>query len=75
MQDFARREPGSYRTPDVRFKAEILQMVKRLDPTFDFTEHGHSTFSGLLRSIEALKEVRKGANDQQVRLRQACSGK
>lgn len=50
-------------------KGEIWPMVKRLDPTFDFGEHGFTTFSALLKSLEAMIEVRKGDNDQQVRLR------
>ena len=50
-------------------EAEIWPMVKRLDPTFDFGEHGFATFSGMLKSLEAMIEVRTGENDQQVRLR------
>ena len=50
-------------------KAEVLPMVKRLDPTFDVTEHGYTTFSGMLKDMEVLVEVRKGEYDQQVRLR------
>lgn len=45
-------------------------MVKRLDPTFDLSEHGHTTFPGMLKVLAAdLIEIRKGENDQQVRLR------
>ena len=44
-------------------------MVKRLDPTFELTEHGYTTFSGMLKALDAVVEVRKGDNDQQVRLR------
>lgn len=50
-------------------EGEIWPMVKRLDPTFDFGEHGFTTFSGMLKSLEAMIELRKGENDQQVRLR------
>jgi uncharacterized LabA/DUF88 family protein len=50
-------------------KAEIWPMVKRLDPTFELSEHGYTTFSGMLKGLETLIEVRKGENDQQVRLR------
>lgn len=50
-------------------KAEILPMVKRLDPTFDVTEHGYTSFSAMLKDMEAVVEVRKGEYDQQVRLR------
>ena len=50
-------------------KAEIWPMVKRLDPTFELSEHGYTSFSGMLKGLEALIEVRKGENDQQLRLR------
>lgn len=50
-------------------KAQVLPMVKRLDPTFDVAEHGYTTFSGMLKGMESLVEVRKGENDQQVRMR------
>lgn len=50
-------------------KGEIWPMVKRLDPTFEPSEHGYATFTGMLKGLEALIEVRKGENDQQVRLR------
>ena len=51
-------------------KAEIWPMVKRLDPTFELTEHGHTSVSGMLKVLAAdLIEIRKGENDQQVRLR------
>jgi uncharacterized LabA/DUF88 family protein len=50
-------------------KAEILPMLRRLDPTFDATEHGYTSFCGMLEDMEDLVEVRKGEYDQQVRLR------
>lgn len=50
-------------------KATILPMVKRLDPTFDVTDHGYTSFSGMLKGLDAIVEVRKGEFDQQVRLR------
>lgn len=50
-------------------KAEVLPMIKRLDPTFQVSEHGFTTFAGMLKSLEDLIEVRKGEYDQQVRLR------
>lgn len=51
-------------------KAEIWPMVKRLDPTFELTEYGYTTVSGMLKAMSAdLVEIRKGDNDQQVRLR------
>lgn len=50
-------------------KAEIWPMVKRLDPTFELTEHGYATFSSMLKALDTMIEVRKGEYDQQVRLR------
>jgi hypothetical protein len=50
-------------------KAEIWPMVKRLDPTFELMEHGYTTFSSMLKALDALIEVRKGEYDQQIRLR------
>lgn len=50
-------------------KAEIWPMVKRLDPTFELAEHGHTSISGMLKALTVdLIEIRKGENDQQVRL-------
>ncbi|TFZ05588.1 NYN domain-containing protein [Ramlibacter henchirensis] len=49
--------------------ADIWPMVKRLDPTFELAEHGFTTFSGMLKALDTMIEVRKGENDQQVRLR------
>ena len=52
-------------------KAPILNMVRRLDPTFDPKEFGHATFSGMLKKLEGtLFDTRKGEFDQQLRLRQ-----
>lgn len=50
-------------------KAEIEPMIKRLDPTFDLAEHGYASFSGMLKALEEMLEVRKGEHGQQVRLR------
>ena len=50
-------------------KGEIWPMIKRLDPTFDLKEHGHTSFSGMVKALEAVVEVKKGENDQLVRLR------
>ncbi len=50
-------------------QAEIWPMVKRLDPTFELAEHGFTTFSAMLKSLEATIEIRNGENDQQIRLR------
>jgi uncharacterized LabA/DUF88 family protein len=50
-------------------KAEVGPMIKRLDPTFDLSEHGYASFSAMLKGMESLVETRKGEFDQQVRLR------
>lgn len=51
-------------------KAPILNMVRRLDPTFDPKEFGHPTFSAMLKKLEGtLFDTRKGVFDQQLRLR------
>lgn len=50
-------------------KAEIWPMVKRLDPTFELSEHGYTTFSGLLKALDTLVEIRKTDSTQHVRLR------
>jgi hypothetical protein len=50
-------------------KGEIWPMIKRLDPTFDLKENGHTSFSGMVKALEAVVEVKKGDNDQLVRLR------
>jgi hypothetical protein len=44
-------------------------MIKRLDPTFDLAEHGYASFSGMLKVLDSMLEVRKGEYGQQVRLR------
>lgn len=50
-------------------KAEILPMIRRLDPTFNLKEHGHTSFSAMVKSLDTVVETRSGANDQQLRLR------
>jgi hypothetical protein len=50
-------------------KGEIWPMIKRLDPTFDLKENGHTSFSGMVKALESLVEVKKGEYDQLVRLR------
>jgi len=51
--------------------ADIWPMIKRLDPTFDLKEHGHTSFSGMVEASENVVEVKKGKgdNDQLVKLR------
>ena len=50
-------------------KAEIWPMIKRLDSTFDLKENGHTSFSGMVKALESVVEVRKGEYDQQVRVK------
>jgi hypothetical protein len=50
-------------------KGEIWPMIKRLDPTFDLKENGHTSFSSMIKALEGVVEVKKGDNDQLVRLR------
>jgi len=50
-------------------KASIWHMIKRLDPTFDTKDHGYSSFSAMVKALEALVEIRKGDFDQVIRLR------
>lgn len=50
-------------------KAEVLPMIRRLDPTFNLKEHGYTSFSGMVKALDALVETRAGQNDQQLRLR------
>lgn len=50
-------------------KANVLPMIKRLDPTFDFKEHGFASFSEMFKALDAIVEFRKGEADHQLRLR------
>jgi uncharacterized LabA/DUF88 family protein len=50
-------------------ESEIWPMIKRLDPTFDLKENGHTSFSGMVKALEAVVEIKKGDNDRLVRLR------
>lgn len=50
-------------------KGDIWPMIKRLDPTFNLKEHSHTSFSGMVKALDAVVEVKKGDNDQLVRLR------
>lgn len=52
-------------------KGAIWPMIKRLDSTFDLKENGHTSFSGLVKSRDAVVELKQGDNDQLVRLREA----
>jgi len=50
-------------------EAEVLAMIRRLDSTFNLKEHGHTSFSGMVKALDALVETRQGQYDQQLRLR------
>jgi hypothetical protein len=50
-------------------KGEIWHMMKRLDPTFDPKEHGHANMPALVKAYDKLVEVKKGEDDQLVRLK------
>jgi uncharacterized protein (TIGR00288 family) len=50
-------------------KANVWPMIKRLDPTFDTKDHGHATFAEMLKSLDAVVEVKKGESDHILRLR------
>lgn len=48
-------------------KASVLPMIKRLDPTFDFKDHGYGSFSDMIKALPEVVEVRKGDVDHQLR--------
>ena len=50
-------------------KGAIWPMIKRLDPTFDTKDHGHASFSDIIKALDAVVEVRKGESDHVVRLK------
>jgi uncharacterized LabA/DUF88 family protein len=50
-------------------KAEVLPMIRRLDPTFSLKDHGYASFSAMVKTLDAVVETRSGPNDQQLRLR------
>src|SRR5690606_3917196 len=50
-------------------KANVLPMIKRLDPTFDPKDYQFESFAELLKSLDAVIEVRKGDSDHELRLR------
>ncbi len=50
-------------------KGPIWHMIKRLDPTFNTKDHGHADFSDMVKSLNAIVEVRKGESDHEVRLK------
>ncbi len=50
-------------------KASVLPMIKRLDPTFDFKDHGYGSFSEMIKGLADAVELRKGDVDHQLRVR------
>ncbi|SIT40216.1 hypothetical protein BN2476_240044 [Paraburkholderia piptadeniae] len=50
-------------------QANVLPMVKRLDPTFDPKDHGYTSFSEMLKALDAVVEIKKGEKDHLFRLR------
>lgn len=50
-------------------KATIWPMIKRLDSTFATKDHGHASFSEMVKALDAIVEVRRGDSDHEVRLR------
>lgn len=44
-------------------------MMKRLDSTLCLKEHGYGKFSGMLRAMDSLVEIKKGDRDRLLRLR------
>jgi hypothetical protein len=50
-------------------KANVLPMIKRLDPTFDPKDYHFASFAELLKSLDAVIELRKGEGDHELRLR------
>jgi hypothetical protein len=50
-------------------KGAIWPMIKRLDPTFDTKDHGHASFSDMVKALDVVVEVRKGESDHVVRLK------
>jgi uncharacterized LabA/DUF88 family protein len=50
-------------------KASVWPMIKRLDPTFDPKDHGHTGFAEMLKALDTVIEIKKGEKDHLVRLR------
>jgi hypothetical protein len=50
-------------------KGSVWHMVKRLDPTFDPKDHGHSSFADMVKAMDAIVEVKKGETDHLLRVR------
>lgn len=52
-------------------KARLRPFIKRIDPTFDESSYGFSTFNDMLGSMDDLVEVRRAEFDHELRLRPA----
>lgn len=50
-------------------KANVWPMMKRLDSTFDLKDHGFTSFSEMLKAMDAIVDVKKGDTDHLLRLR------
>ena len=50
-------------------KARLRPFIKRMDPTFEESSYGFSTFNDMLGSMGDLVEVRRGEFDHELRLR------
>ena len=52
-------------------KAQIGQMIRRLEPSFEPREYGFDNFRAMLKALDPLIEIKEGEHDQLVRLRVA----
>ncbi len=50
-------------------KAQVWPMIKRLDSTFDLKEHGHASFSAMVKALSHLVEVQDASGEQLLRLK------
>jgi len=50
-------------------KASVWPMMKRLDSTFDLKDYGYTSFSEMLKAMDAVVEVKKGETDHLLRVR------
>ncbi|MGE1004942.1 OST-HTH/LOTUS domain-containing protein [Ralstonia pseudosolanacearum] len=44
-------------------KASVWPRIKRLDPAFSFKDHGFTSFSEMLKTLDAVVESKKGDKD------------
>ena len=50
-------------------QADVWQMIKRLDSTFDPRDHGYANFLTMLKALDALVDVGQCEVERGVRLR------